>query len=116
MVYYQCDNVYKPTFIYFVNIVAIFAVIFQLNSQELFKNKIDEADFIQRIYDLSCLTRKYYKEDNLEKLCEVLFIIQDYSNKISGNQFDVNESIHYLDKKLQQHDKFLSYLFFPRST
>lgn len=74
----------------------------------MLRNKSEEANFIQTIYDLSYLTKKYYKEENLDKLYQTLFIIQDYVEKVTGDQFYIEDAIYELDKKLQRKGKFLS--------
>jgi len=88
--------------------MAIFAINLKVNSNELFKNKNEEVNFIDNIHQMSYLVKKYYKDDKYEKLFQVFFEIQKYGEKITGKTLSIEEVIFKLDKALQKEGKFLS--------
>ena len=96
MDFYWNGYIHKPSNIFISAIISIFLIIFGVNSHELFRNKNEEANFIQRIYDLSALVKQYEREDNLDKLCETLFRTQDFVQNVTGNKFYIEDAI-YLD-------------------
>ena len=76
--------------------MAIFAINLKVNSNELFKNKNEEVNFIDNIHQMSYLVKKYYKDDKYEKLFQVFFEIQKYGEKITGKTLSIEEVI-FLD-------------------
>ena len=108
MVFYWNNDVFKRAFICFMYVMAIFATNLNISSQELFKNKNEEVNFIDNIRHMSYLAKKHCKDDKYEKLFEIFFTIQNYEEKITGKTFSIKEIICKLDKALQKEGKFLS--------
>lgn len=102
---------YYVGFVWIISILLIISIISiasNLNSSELFRNKNEEMTFVQKMYNYKHLLNKYNKEENLEKLCETLFKIKIYVQKVTGNELYLEDAIYELDKRLQKEGKFLS--------